>query len=155
MKVDSIDCREASRLYFVNAADGAGEWVYDPGETLGRHGAHDPMDRVGGPYKLHDLVEGDNGGEKWFLFAVADCAFPIYDLVRSDDEEDAYDAYCEWASENRHIAITPEQVGDYTEENGDQRGYFTSGGTWVDDDNVRCHELKLVRIEFGPPKAGT
>lgn len=120
---------------------GEGEWVFD---TTGTVESHDPMDRVGGPYRITDYVDSD--GDKWFICAVADCAFPCYDLVRGDSWEEAYENYVDWAAEHRHIQIEEADYGDYAVDSEDPTCSFTSDGKPVDTDSVHCTEVVLARI---------
>ena len=73
-------------------------WVWDCEDKIE---SHDPMDRVGGPFKLSDFVNEDSG-DRFFVFAVLDSYFPIYDVVCANSWEDAYEAYIDFAADNRH-----------------------------------------------------
>jgi hypothetical protein len=135
-----VDCEHVQR---IRVRQGESEWVLD---LTGTVETHYPMDRVGGPYRIHDFAESD--GEQWFLFSVADCAFPLVDLVRGSSWEDAYESYIDWAAEHRHIAIDPADFGDYALETNNPTCHFTSDGRPVDTDNVQGNQVRLLAIEF-------
>ncbi len=135
-----VDCEKAKRIW---VRSGDAECVYD---SEGKTECHDPMDRVGGPYRISAFVS-ESDGSQWFLFAVVDCHFPLHDLVRGDSFEDAYEAYIDWAAEHRHIAIAEDELPDYLD--GENfSGSYTSDGRRVDTDNVQGHEVALLRIDF-------
>jgi hypothetical protein len=135
-----VDCEKARRIW---VRSGDAEWVHD---SEGKTECHDPMDRVGWPYRISAFVS-ESDGRQWFLFAVGDCHFPLHDLVRGDSFESAYEAYLDWAAEHRHIAITEDELPDYMD--GDNfTGSYTSDGKPVDTDNVQGHEVTLLRIDF-------
>lgn len=117
-------------------------WVYD---TTGNVESHDPLDRAGGPYRITDFVPSE--GDKWFLFAVADCYFPCRDLVRGSSWEDAYETYIDWAATNRHIAIDDADLTDYKVDTDECTCNYTSNGQPVDTDNVVGDEMTLDRID--------
>lgn len=115
------------------------DWVWQKGKEIT---AHDPADRVGGPFRIYDLVD-EGSGEKLFIFAVADSYFPLHDLVRADTFEDAYEAYIDWAAKRRHLAIEPPDLQDYNEDDL----HYTSDGVPVDTDNVQGFEVRFDRAE--------
>lgn len=125
----------------VGSEDGI--WVWD---CEGKIETHCPMDRVGGPYGLSDFVNEDCG-ERFFVFAVADCAFPIYDLVCADSWEHAYEDYIDFAAEHRHCLIDDTDLKDYLDKNGEYQGSLTSDGKPVDTDNIQGDEVRLIRID--------
>lgn len=133
--------------YFTNSADGArdAEWVYNPS---GEVESHHPMDRVGGPFRLLDLVDEDGSGDKWFIFAVVDSYFPIHHVVRGSSWENAYEQYIDYAAEHCHIVINAEELPDYLNEEGEFEGSYTSNGEPVETDNIQGFEVKLSRLEF-------
>jgi len=135
-----VDCEGVQR---IRVKQGDAEWVLD---LTGTVESHAPMDRVGGPYRIQDFVESD--GEKWFLFSVVDCAFPLTELVRGSSWEDAYETYVDWAAEKRHIAIDESDFGDYAVESDNPTCSFTSDGKPVDTDNVQGNQVMLLAIEF-------
>lgn len=120
-----------------------GVWVLD---TTGKLTTHCPADRCGGPFGLSDFV-GDEG-DKFFLFAVVDSYFPIYDLVRADSFESAYEVYCDFACDNRHCEISAEDLPDYLDDEGEYQGSYTSDGKPVDTDNIQGSEVQLWRLDF-------
>jgi hypothetical protein len=140
LKLGYVDCENARRIW---VRSGEAEWVFD---AEGKTESHDPMDRVGGPYRISAFVS-DSDGSQWFLFAVVDCHFPLHDLVRGDSFEDAYEAYIDWAAEHRHIAIAEDELPDYLD-GDDFSGSYTSDGRPVDTDNVQGHQVTLLRIDF-------
>lgn len=113
-----------------------GEWLW---QKVQRIKTHDPMDRVGGPFHVTGFI--DDGGDKFFIFAVADCAFPLHDLVKSNSLESAYEAYIDWAAKKRHIEIAKGDLKDYDEENL----HYTSDGIPVDDESVTGFPVRLVK----------
>jgi hypothetical protein len=117
------------------------EWVWQKGKK-GSIESHDPADRVGGPYRLYDFID-EGSGEHMFIFAVADSYFPLHDLVRADNFEDAYEAYIDWAAKRRHLAIEPPDLADYDQDSLN----YTSDGIPVDTDNVQGFEVKFVRAD--------
>lgn len=119
---------------------GKAEWVYQ-GKSRSIE-SHDPADRVGGPYRLYDFVD-EGSGEHLFIFAVVDSHFPAHDLVRADSEQDAYEAYIDWAAKHRNIAIEEPDLKDY---DPDQL-HYTSDGVPVDDENVNMQEVEFVRAD--------
>jgi len=123
---------------YANSRPGE-EWVWQKEKNVE---THHPMDRVGGPFGLSDFVD-EGSGEHLFVFSVVDCAFPIYDLVRADSWEDAYEAYIDWAASHRHLAIQEPDLKDYKEENLQ----YTSDGVPVDTDNVNGWEAVFVRAD--------
>lgn len=135
-----VDCDRVQRIR-VRQCDA--EWVLD---LTGTVETHDPMDRVGGPYRIHAYVESD--GEHWYLFSVVDCAFPLRDLVRGSLWEDAYETYVDWAAEHRHIAIEETDFGDYAVESENPTRSFTSDGKPVDTENIHGDQVQLAAIEF-------
>jgi len=128
-------------------------WCFTLDKSIERH---DPMDRVGGPYHISSLVEDDLDGKRFFLFCVADCAFPLIDLVRANTFEEGYERYVDFAEEKRHIGIEDSDLGDYgcvkdPEGNWDSEnfdGSYTSDGKPVDSSNIQGFEVKLFRIDF-------
>lgn len=137
-----VDCDKVLR---ITVQDGKATWVYD---STGTVETHDPLDRVGGPYRISDYVESD--GDKWFLFWVVDCYFPLADLVRGSSFEDAYETYLDWAADKRHIAIDEADLKDYLDKNGDYQGSMTSNGVPVETDNIQGREVSLAEIHFQP-----
>jgi len=135
-----VDCDRVQR---IRVQQGDAEWVLD---LTGTVETHDPMDRVGGPYRVHAYVESD--GDQWFLFSVVDCAFPLRDLVRGRSWEDAYETYIDWAAEHRHIVIDESDFGDYAVETDNPTCNFTSNGKPVDTDSIQGGPAKLMAIEF-------
>jgi len=121
-----------------DAAEGE-EWVWQKGKEIV---VHDPMDRVGGPYRLSGFVD-EGSGEHLFVFVVVDCAFPAYDLVRADNFEDAYEAYVDWAATHRHITIEEPDLKDYKEEDL----HYTSNGVPVDTETLTGWEAVFLRAE--------
>jgi hypothetical protein len=118
---------------------GGEEWVWQKGREIE---AHDPADRLGGPYRLYDFVD-TGSGEHLYIFAVVDSAFPAYDLVRADSFEDAYEAYIDWAAHHRNIAIDEQDLKDY-----DPDGiHFTSDGIPVDVDDIHGAKVRFLRAE--------
>ena len=112
------------------------EWLWEKSK---KKAAHDPMDRVGGPFRLSDFI--DDNGDKFFIMTVVDCAFPLSDLVRADSFESAYEAYIDWAAKRRHLEISIEDLKDYDPE----QVHMTSNGVPVDDENLKGSEVKLVK----------
>jgi hypothetical protein len=139
-----VDCEQVQR---IRVRQGKAEWVLD---LTGTVETHDPMDRVGGPYRIHAYVESD--GEQWFMFSVVDCAFPLRDLVRGSSWEDAYETYVDWAAEHRHIAIDQADFKDYGVETDHATCNFTSHGKLVETENVHGDQVALSAIEFRVPE---
>lgn len=150
MNIGHHDCENLCRVWVrdprVPAHHEEAVWLWDETKLLK---SHDPMDRVGGPYRIVDFI-GDQSiaGDRWFLFAVADCAFPLHDLVRADSWEEAYEIYCDWAAEHRHIKIEQPNLSDYVDEQGEYNGSYTSDGTPIDTENVCGFEVTLLSLEF-------
>ena len=115
------------------------EWVWQKGKQIE---AHDPADRIGGPFRIYDLID-EGSGEKLFIFAVVDSYFPAYDLVRADSWEDADEAYTDWAARRRNIAIDESDLKDYDPESL----HYTSDGIPIDVDNVQGFEVEFVRAD--------
>lgn len=131
------DLSEATSIW-VKGTRGE-EWVWQKGKEIV---AHDPADRVGGPYRIYDFID-EGSGEHLFIFAVADSYFPLHDLVRADSFEDAYEAYIDWAAKRRHIAIEPPDLADYDPDSLN----YTSSGVPVDTDNVHGNEVRFDRAD--------
>jgi len=112
-------------------------------DTTGAIDTHDPLDRVGGPYRITSYVESD--GDKWFLFAVVDSHFPSHDLVRGDSWEGAYETYIDWAADHRNIVIDENEIDDYRD-GDDNRCNWTSSGTPVDTESIKGAEVTLEKI---------
>lgn len=142
-KTLSLGCVDCGHVRRIRVKHGEAEWVLDLSGTVE---THDPLDRVGGPYRIHDFVESD--GEQWFLFSVVDCAFPLVDLVRGSSWEDAYETYVDSAAEKRDIAIAEADFDDYALESDNPTCHFTSDGRPVDTDNVQGNVVTLIAIEF-------
>jgi hypothetical protein len=135
-----VDCDKVRQIW-VRA--GESEWVYD---TIGAQESHDPMDRVGGPYRINEYVESE--GDKWFLFACVDSYFPLRELVRGNSFEDAYETYIDFASEKRHLRIPPEAYADYDVESDSPNCSFDSSGNPVDTECIQGSEVQLSRLVF-------
>jgi hypothetical protein len=122
-------------------------WVYD---STGKIESHDPMDRVGGPFRISDIVKDSfaNEGRRFYLCRIQDCAFPPVFLVRGEDMEDAIEYFIDYASKNLGMRITPEELPDYLNDEGEYEGEFDSDGDPVDTDNIHCQEVFLHSIHF-------
>jgi hypothetical protein len=144
--LSTIECAKVARVWF---ARGEAYYVYDP---IGKTQSHDPMDRVGGPYRVSAMVNPDDSGDKWFLgHVVDDCYFPLCDIVRADSFEDAYGIYIDWCADHRHIVIEEPDLADYVDKDHPENGpecSFTSDGKPVNTDNIHIDECELVRIDF-------
>lgn len=128
--------------------DAKSTWIWQSPDNPSKIETHDPMDRVGGPYRIHSFVDDAHGfGQRWFLFSVQDCAFPIVDLVRGDSWEEAYESYIDFAGEHRHCRIDASELPDYLDDKGEFTGTYDSQGNPVDTDNINGSEVKLVRID--------
>lgn len=126
--------------------------------------SHDPMDRVGGPYRISDLIVDDDGWDLWesgkfFLLVIQDCAFPPVLLVLSRSFENASEAFVNWIAdsvseerpEGRYcMAVTDEKIiaSDYTNEDGETESLdFGGGSIGVDTQNVRMTEIPFHSLE--------
>lgn len=134
-----VDCGQVKQITLCDPNNLDTIWLWD---ATGEREAHCPMDRVGGPFCLYDLVECDDG-KCWFVFAVCDSYFPIHDLVRADSWEEAYEKYVDFVCEHRHCKIADENLSDY----GDDY-QVTSDGTPVNTSTIQGNELRLLKIEF-------
>lgn len=116
------------------------------------HGANDPMDRVGGPYRLSEFVDDDEYG-KWFLVTIQDSYFPPTILVRCKSFDDVLEVFAEWVAEGitpetpagRYcLAVTEEEMKDYDENSSSVQ--YTSKGM-VDTDNCYIAEVRFHSCE--------
>lgn len=120
-------------------------WVFNPDKTID---THCPEDRCGGPYGLFAVVNPDDYGERWFIFAVVDSHFPLRELVRADSFDDAYEIYVDHAAEHWHLKIEPEEFADYGVDTDSPTCSFDSHGNPVDTDSIHGSEVRLTRIDF-------
>ena len=88
-----------------------------------------------------------DSGNNLYIFCVADCAFPVYDLVAGECWEDAYGWYIDFAEKHRGIGVSESQMPDYIER-GEFTGQYTSDGKPVDTEAIQGFEVQLLRIEF-------
>jgi len=116
------------------------------------HESHDPADRVGGPYRLQDLVEDDIWGD-WYVFSIVDSYFPPSVLVRAHGEDAAWDAFAEWCTETvseenpsgRYgLVVTADEQSDYDE---DSSSVVYAGGHMVDMESVTYHKAAFHSCE--------
>lgn len=116
----------ARTVIFEHKTNGPGDtWAY------GDIDANDPIDRVGGPYRLSG-VHTDYGcpDDPFFRFTIADCAFPLSFMVQSRSEYDAYEAFIDWQVD--HLKIEEPDLADYDEDSLN----YDSNGTPVDIESV-------------------
>lgn len=134
---------EFSKVVRIWTRVGKTLWVFD---STGQIRSHHPMDRCGGPMGIVDYAGGE--GNKFYIAAVADCAFPVYDLVRGENFDDAMEQYIDWAAEHRGITIAEEDFQDYTDQDGELECQFTSEGIPVDTDSLAMFKTEVVSIEL-------
>lgn len=84
-------------------------WTNDPTVT-----SHHPMDRVGGPFRLHVVIdEHASPDDPWFVMACVDSWFPQYAAIHAATVEDAVEdllTYTDW------FTIEADQLSDYKED---------------------------------------
>jgi len=80
----------------------------------------------------------DEMEENFYLFANADCAFPVTWIINARTFEDAYDIYID--SNIEDLKINEEDLPDYNE---DYMSY-SENGIPIDTDCVQSYELKLI-----------
>ena len=130
----------------IRVRSGDAEWVLGDGVE-----SHDPMDRVGGPYRIHDFCTECNYGERFFLACLGGSYFPPMILVMADTWADAYENLIDWLAEGHwgHV-VTDEKELKEMEENPD--GIcgisFSSNGVPVYDEEITMNEVQLVSLEF-------
>jgi len=115
--------------------------------------SYDPMDRVGGPFRIDDFVDDDENG-KFFLIVIHDCAFPPVVLVRvNGGTEGALEAFCDWVTDGctpEHpegmygLSITPDDEKDY--EPDFEGVHFNSNGM-VDTSSLHIFEAQFHSAE--------
>lgn len=110
------------------------EYLWGEGETSD----------IVGPARLMD-VNADWGWGNWYLFWIADCAFPPLFVVQHTSFEDAYAEFIDWQTDM--IKIDEDSLDDYKDESGELTCDFNSTGVPVDVENIGGEEVKLIRIE--------
>ena len=119
----------------VEFTDGRGNtWLWGEGES------HDPADRVGGPFTIHDIDDEDTTWDKWFIFSPADSFFPAYWAICGSSWEDAYERLCEWKEE--YFRIPDEDLKDYNEDSLS----YSPNGIPVDMESVQGFEVTLSTV---------
>lgn len=85
-------------------------------------------------------VNGNSCDDNWYMVVLADCAFPMFFLVRADSEQDALDWF---ATECENLCkIDDADLKDY----GDDYT-VNDNGTPVDLEAVRFTQLTIRRVE--------
>ena len=123
-------------------------WSCDPNAKT-KH----PMDRCGGPYGISDIVnvvlnESPGSCEQCWLMCLADCAFPIYDLVFADTESEAMELYADFCADHRNALIPESDYEDYDVEGDSPTCNFTSDGRPVDTDTMVITPMRLVSVRW-------
>lgn len=131
----------------IRVKRGDAEWVLGDGVE-----SHDPMDRVGGPYRICDFCTETNGGEKFFIAWIVDSYFPPAILVIGDSWEDAYENFIDWLAESGRfdMVVTDEKELKEMEENPDDvcGVAWSSNGVPVYDESIQMDEVALVGLEW-------
>jgi hypothetical protein len=137
----SLNCLEASRLYFTNGS------IYDSrGYEFARHpitGTHEDKDwHTGGVF----FGAYDDGDGDFFSFCEADCFDPPQYLIRASDFETAYDIFLDEFG-------TEADKEDYATEEAVSKGIddgvvtYSGGGKLVHSEDIHGTQLTLLRIE--------
>jgi hypothetical protein len=117
--------------------------IFQHDDTFYLWGEGRTYDTRPGPGRLTD-VNTDWGSGKWFVFCVADCAFPPMFAIRHDSWEDAYAEFVDWQVEM--LKIEESDLKDYKEGGNDEGADcdYTSNGVPVDTEAVKGFEVALV-----------
>jgi hypothetical protein len=95
---------------------------------------------VVGPASLVD-VNLDWGSGNFYLFAIADCAFPPLFVVQHSSFENAYEEFIDWKTDA--LKIDERDLPDYRDD------FMTnSNGVPVDTECVQGFEVKLIEAKF-------
>lgn len=131
----------------IRVRSGDAEWVLGDGVE-----SHDPMDRVGGPYRIHDFCTEYYDGERFFLACLGGSYFPPMILVMADTWEDAYENLIDWLAETGKYCCIVEDEEELKEIEEDPDGIcgvsFSSNGVPVYDEEITMNEVQLVSLEF-------
>lgn len=114
--------------------------------------SHDPLDRVGGPYRISNYCTETNGGEKFFLAWIVDSWFPPCILVMGDSFEDAYENFIDWLADTGMYCMVVDdekELAEMQKDDWDGAGVdFSSNGIPVYADSIQMCEVKLLKLEF-------
>jgi len=136
----SLGCVDLETVEAIFVQQDETVWCYCTSDKVD---AHDPMDRVEGPFRIHSFVD-DSDGERWFIFIIQCSFFSPCVLVRGDSWENAHEHMTDYCVDHYLLRIEDDDLPDYDIE----AVTYSSGGVPVDMECVTGHEVALHSIHM-------
>lgn len=136
---------KATRLVFKTSktAPFFYEWVFD------REAFPSPLSMEGARVSDIDTEASVSTDDPWFIFYVADCAWPSYHAIQSQSWEDAYEQFIDQEAERGHYVLKREEYDSDEEfEKACEEAPCSSDGKPMNTEPFQGFEVSLTLVEF-------